>query len=230
MDGPGTRLTVFLAGCGLRCQYCHNPDTFSARGGRPVALDDLVTRARRYRGVFRATGGGLTVSGGEPLMQPVFVARLLRAAKELGIHTCLDTSGALGDRADAALLRDVDLVLLDIKSGLPGLYREVTGGELEPTLRFGRRLTERGIPVWVRFVLVPGLTDGADNVAAVADHVAGLSSVQRVEVLPFHQMGREKWARLGLTYRLADTPVPSDSLVARVCRQFEDRGLLTYRG
>lgn len=228
VDGPGTRLTVFLSGCPMRCLYCHNPDTMFAAKGDPVLLPDLVARVRRYRGVFRATGGGLTVSGGEPLMQPAFLGRLLREAQELGVHTAVDTSGHLGDNASEELLDDVDLVLLDIKSGLPDTYRRTTGRELEPTLRFARRLTERGTEVWLRFVLVPGLTDAVENVEAVADVAAGMPNVSRVEVLPFHQMGRDKWATLGLDYRLADTPPPSPELLERTRGQFRARGLTTY--
>ncbi|WP_409484072.1 pyruvate formate-lyase-activating protein [Arsenicicoccus dermatophilus] len=228
VDGPGTRLTVFVAGCGLRCQYCHNPDTFVMARGEPVLLEDLVARLRRYRGVFQATHGGLTVSGGEPLMQPAFVGRLFHEARAMGIHTCLDTNGYLGANAPDALLDDVDLVLLDIKAGRPDTYREVTGVELKPTLRFSRRLAERGQAMWIRYVLVPGLTDAVPEVEAVAAHVATLGSVERVEVLPFHQMGRDKWESLGLTYRLADTPTPTAALLDRVRGQFRAYGLTTY--
>jgi pyruvate formate lyase activating enzyme len=228
VDGPGTRLTVFLAGCPLRCLYCHNPDTLKMKDGEPVAVDTLLTRVRRYLPVFRATGGGLTVSGGEPLMQPAFLGRLLRGAKEMGVHTTIDTSGFLGSHASEALLDDLDLVLLDIKSGLPETYRRTTGRELAPTLDFSRRLADRGNTMWIRFVLVPGLTDAYDNVAAVADHVAGLSTVERVEVLPFHQMGRDKWERLGMTYELGDTAAPEAALVERVREQFRERGLTVH--
>nr|WP_226925470.1 pyruvate formate-lyase-activating protein [Georgenia thermotolerans] len=228
VDGPGTRLTVFLAGCPLRCLYCHNPDTLKMKDGEPVAVEELLARVRRYLPVFRATGGGLTVSGGEPLMQPAFLGRLLRGAKEMGVHTTIDTSGFLGAHASEALLDDVDLVLLDIKSGLPETYTRTTGRELRPTLDFSRRLADRGTEMWIRFVLVPGLTDAPENVAAVADHVATLATVSRVEVLPFHNMGRDKWQRLGMAYELADTPAPSPELVERVRGQFRDRGLTVY--
>lgn len=228
VDGPGTRLTTFLSGCPLRCLYCHNPDTFHMRDGQAVQVDDLLERVRRYLPVFRATRGGLTVSGGEPLMQPAFVARLLEGAKALGVHTALDTSGYLGKSADDQLLAHVDLVLLDVKSGLPDVYQATTGRELAPTLEFGRRLDERGIEMWIRFVAVPGLTDAVDNVDAVADHVAEWSSVSRVEVLPFHQMGREKWDRLGQDYRLKDTPTPTLEVLERIRDQFRARGLTTY--
>jgi len=228
VDGPGTRLTAFLAGCPLRCLYCHNPDTMQMRRGEPVLATELLNRVARYRAVFGATGGGLTVSGGEPLMQPAFVARLLRGAKAMGIHTALDTSGFLGAACTDAMLDDIDLVLLDVKSGLPDTYRRVTGRDLQPTLDFGRRLAARGIQIWVRFVLVPGLTDDPANVEAVADYVAGLATVTRVEVLPFHQMGRDKWASLGMRYELEDTPAPSPELVERVREQFRSRALEVY--
>ena len=229
VDGPGTRMTVFLSGCPLRCLYCHNPDTMFAAKGQPVRLDDLVGRLKRYRMIFRTTGGGLTVSGGEPLMQPAFVGRLLHEAQQLGIHTAIDTSGFLGVNASDALLDDLNLVLLDIKSGIPEVYRKATGRELQPTLDFARRLSERGTEeVWIRFVLVPGLTDAVENVEAVADVVEQISVVTRVEVLPFHQMGRDKWATLELPYELADTSPPSKELTERVRNQFRARGITTY--
>lgn len=228
VDGPGTRLTTFLAGCPLRCLYCHNPDTMQMRRGDPVLADEVLGRLARYRAIFKATGGGLTISGGEPLMQPAFVRRLLRGAKELGIHTAIDTSGFLGASCSDEMLDDIDLVLLDVKSGLPETYRRVTGRDLQPTLDFGARLAERGVEIWVRFVLVPGLTDEVANVAAVADYVATLSTVTRVEVLPFHQMGRDKWASLGMDYELDETPPPTPELVERVRGQFRERGLAVF--
>lgn len=235
VDGPGTRLTTFLSGCPLQCLYCHNPDTLAMKDGHPVTSDELLARIARYRGVFRATGGGITLSGGEVLMQPAFAARILRGAKDLGIHTAIDTSGFLGAAATDAMLEDVDLVLLDVKSGDPDTYRRVTGRDLEPTLAFGRRLAEmpHGPEVWIRFVLVPGLTDDIDNVERVAEYAASLNeimpgTVTRVEVLPFHQMGRDKWAALGRDYQLGDTQPPSPALTERVRDQFRAHGLTTY--
>ncbi|MFF1529400.1 pyruvate formate-lyase-activating protein [Cellulomonas sp. NPDC058312] len=228
VDGPGTRLTTFLAGCPLRCLYCHNPDTMEMRRGEPVLAEELLRRIARYRGVFEVTGGGLTISGGEPLMQPAFVARVLRGAKELGVHTAIDTSGYLGAHCTDAMLDDLDLVLLDVKSGIPETYKKTTGRELQPTLDFGRRVAASGTEIWIRFVLVPGLTDAPENVDAVADYVATLSTVTRVEVLPFHQMGRDKWDSLGMPYELDETQPPSPELVARVRDQFRERGLTVY--
>ncbi len=228
VDGPGTRMTLFLSGCLLRCQYCHNPDTWKMRDGLLTTLDDLVTRVKRYKGVFDATGGGLTISGGEPLMQPAFVARIFEECHKLGVHTTLDTSGFLGKSASDTLLDNLDLVLLDVKSGIPETYREVTGRELAPTVAFGDRLAERKIPVWVRFVLVPGLTDAVDNVDAVAEIVARWPNVERVEVLPFHQMGEDKWDRLNLPYPLHGVHPPDNELQERVRDQFRARGLTVF--
>ncbi len=228
VDGPGTRLTVFLAGCPLRCLYCHNPDTMQMRRGEPVTADELLARIARYRGIFAVTGGGLTVSGGEPLMQPAFLGRVLRGAHAMGIHTAIDTSGFLGAHCTDEMLDDIDLVLLDVKSGDLGTYRRVTGRDLQPTLDFGRRLAASGTEIWIRFVLVPGVTDDPANVDAVADYVATLPTVSRVEVLPFHQMGRDKWETLGLRYELDGVRPPAPELVDRVRGQFRARALTVY--
>lgn len=230
VDGPGTRLTTFLSGCPLRCLYCHNPDTMEMRRGTDVTADEILGRVHRYRGVMKATGGGLTISGGEPLMQPAFVRRLLRGAKAMGVHTAIDTSGYLGAHCSDEMLDDIDLVLLDVKSGDPETYQRVTGRPLAPTLEFGRRLAARGgTEIWVRFVLVPGLTDDEENVEKVAAYVASLgAAVTRVEVLPFHQMGRDKWAELGMRYELEDTQPPSVELTERVRDQFRSHGLTVY--
>lgn len=238
VDGPGTRLTVFLSGCPLRCSYCHNPDTMRADSGVFTPLSELVAKLDRYRRIFTATGGGLTISGGEPLFQMEFTRHLLRAAKERGIHTAIDTSGFLGDRVDDELLDDVDLVLLDVKSGDPDTYQQVTGRDLAPTLRFGERLARRGTPMWVRFVAVPGLTTAPDNVRQVAETVAAWQQlgveaghaevIQRVDCLPFHNMGADKWAALGLPYSLAEAVPPTPDEMAAVREPFLARDLTTY--
>jgi pyruvate formate lyase activating enzyme len=229
LDGPGTRLTVFLSGCVLRCQYCHNPDTWRLSDGKLTTLDDLMDRITRRAAALKIMHGGVTLSGGEPLIQRPFVTNVLRRCKELGLHTALDTSGFLGMRAEDELLDLVDLVLLDVKAGLPETYRTVTGRELAPTLRFGRRLRDRGTPIWIRYVLVPGLTDGEDDVRIVADYAASLGDVvERVEVLPFHQMGKNKWKALEIPYPLENTMPPSDESVTQVQETFRSRGLLTF--
>ena len=229
VDGPGTRMTIFLNGCPLRCLYCHNPDTFLMKDGEPVTADELLRRMKRYRGVFRASGGGVTLSGGEVLMQPAFAARLLAGAKAMGIHTCIDTSGYLGARCTEEMLDNIDLVLLDVKSGDEETYKKVTGRELAPTIAFGDRLAARGIEMWVRFVLVPDLTDDPANVENVARIVERWgSAVTRVEVLPFHQMGADKWSALGLDYRLRDTTPPDPELVESTRAIFRSHGFTVH--
>ncbi|MFD7729780.1 pyruvate formate-lyase-activating protein [Kitasatospora phosalacinea] len=226
VDGPGTRFTVFLAGCPLNCLYCHNPDTMRMRNGKRTGADEVVAEASKYTAFIHAAGGGATVSGGEPLLQPEFSGELFHRFKhELGLHTALDTSGFLGARAGDGLLADVDLVLLDVKSWDGGLYRRLTGQRLDPTLDFARRLADLGKEVWVRFVLVPGLTDPADNVDGVAAFAASLGNVSRVDVLPFHKLGAAKWAALGREFTLADTPVPSAGQVRAAREVFAAHGL-----
>jgi pyruvate formate lyase activating enzyme len=229
VNGPGTRFTLFLSGCPLRCQYCQNPDMWRLGDGRKVTLGRMVDEIGKYARFLRTARGGITVSGGEPMLQIRFLEALLRRCKEdLGLHTAVDTSGFLGDRASDEFLDLVDLFLLDIKSGDAATYHLVTSAELDPTLRFARRLSERGRPMWIRFVLVPGLTDDAENVEPIAAFAGGLGNVQRVDVLPFHQMGRFKWERLGLNYTLNDVKPPPIEVVEQACATFRAAGLTAY--
>ena len=211
VDGPGIRFVGFLTGCLLRCQYCHNPDTWHKHNGHPVTVAQAMREIGKYAQVLKISQGGLTLSGGEPMVQRPFAMQIFRRCKQLGLHTCIDTSGRLGDRFTDEELMDIDLNLLDIKSGDPAIYEKVTRQPLAPTLEYARRLSALGRPMWVRFVLVPGLTDDYDNVEKVADICAGLKSLERVEILRFHQMGRDKWHKLGLEYPLenVDPPTPS---------------------
>ncbi len=228
VDGPGLRFVLFTTGCFLRCQYCHNPDTWHLKNGKAMTVDEMMAEIGKYARYLKVGRGGLTISGGEPVVQKNFVARIFRRCKELGIHTALDTAGLLGEQVDDAMLADIDLVILDIKSSNPETYLEVTGKELEPTLAFARRLSDMGKPLWVRFVLVPGLTDDPENVRGVAEIAASLKSLERVEILPFHQMGKPKWESLGLEYKLADTQPPSAELIKKVQEEFSSRGLKVY--
>ncbi|MER7007723.1 pyruvate formate-lyase-activating protein [Dactylosporangium sp. NPDC000555] len=228
VDGPGTRFVAFLSGCPLRCLYCQNPDTWRMRDGTATTAGAVLDTARGFAAFARTTGGGMTVSGGEPLLQPAFTRALFAGAKELGLHTALDTSGALGARAGEDLLDLTDLVLLDIKSWDPAHYRRLTGGEVRPTLDFARRLAARGTPVWVRYVLVPGVTDDPGDVDGVAGFAAGLGNVERVDVLPFHRLGAAKYDRLGIPFPLRDTAPPDRDLVDRVRDRFRDAGLVAY--
>lgn len=226
VDGPGTRFVTFLAGCPLTCLYCHNPDTMRMRNGRRTSADAVIAEARKYTRFISASGGGATISGGEPLLQPVFAGELLHRMKnDLGLHTALDTSGFLGARATDALLRDVDLVLLDIKSWDRATYKKVTGRPLEPTLDFARRLADLGKEVHLRFVLVPGLTDARENVEGVAAFASGLGNVSRVDVLPFHKLGESKWEALDKPFTLHDTPSPTAAQVDGARAVFEAHGL-----
>jgi pyruvate formate lyase activating enzyme len=213
-----------MSGCLLRCLYCHNPDTWHLKDGTRLSLKRVEQALRPYAAALQAMGGGLTISGGEPLVQVHFTKRLFASAQRMGLHTALDTSGFLGVRADDDYLRHVDLVLLDIKSWDPATYRRTTGQDLRPTLDFAERLAGLGKPVWARFVLVPGLTDDPANVEGIARFIAPMRNVEWVEVLPFHQMGTFKWKAMGLTYELLDHPSPSPDLIARVLGQFRQAG------
>lgn len=205
VDGPGTRMTVFMSGCPLRCQYCQNPDTWKMRDGKPVYYEAMVKKIERYVDLFKATHGGITFSGGESMMQPAFVSRVFRAAKEMGVHTCLDTSGFLGASYTDDMLDDIDLCLLDVKSGDEKTYKKVTGGILQPTIDFGQRLAKAGKKIWVRFVLVPGLTSSEENVENVAKICESFGdAVEHIDVLGFHQLGRPKWHMLNIPYPLED--------------------------
>jgi pyruvate formate lyase activating enzyme len=172
--------------------------------------------------------GGVTLSGGDPMVQKAFVTQVFRRCKALGLHTAMETAGRLGDRLSDQELQDIDLEILDIKGGDPATFQEVCGHPLKPTLEFARRLAALGRPAWVRFVLVPGLTDGHDNVEKLADLVAPLKNVERVEILRFHQMGRDKWRKLGIPYALENFEPPSAELTERVRGQFRSRGLTVY--
>lgn len=226
VNGPGVRYTVYMSGCALRCLYCHNPDTWEMRLGDHTDVETVLEDIGKYADFIKVSGGGLTVSGGEPLLQPRFVAALFGAVKERwGMSTVLDTSGNLGARATDDLLDLTDLVLLDIKSGDPETYRRVTSGELAPTLEFARRLSDRGNHMWVRYVLVPGLTDAPENIGAVADFVATLSGVDRVEIMPYHEFGEQKYEALGWPYRLAGVAPPTKQQVRDAQEIFRSRAL-----
>jgi pyruvate formate lyase activating enzyme len=209
-----------LSGCPLRCLYCHNPDTWCKRDGTETELKELADLMRRYQPFIGCAGGGFTVSGGEPLQQPAFTRALLEAAQDAGLHTALDTSGFLGRRADDELIEACDLVLLDIKAGSDATHRRLTRRPLAPTLEFAERLAAHGTPVWVRYVLVPDLTDDPREVDRVATFAAGLGNVERVDVLPFHKLGAPKYEQLGIPFPLADTPVPGRELVQSVRARF----------
>jgi pyruvate formate lyase activating enzyme len=225
VDGPGIRVVAWTAGCHWRCQYCHNPDTWSMSNGMAVPLAVAVEELRKYRHGLKVMHGGFTLTGGEPLVQDRFAVKLLAAARKMGIHTALNSNGNLHERISDDEMRNVDLGIQDIKSWDAGRHLKLTGKEIGPTLDFARRWAALKIPIWLRLVVVPGLTDDPEDVAGIAKFAASLGNVQRVDVLPFHQMGRYKWEKLGLDYALHDTKPPSNELIQRVIAQFKAEGL-----
>ncbi|MGB7857227.1 MAG: pyruvate formate-lyase-activating protein [Pseudolabrys sp.] len=223
-DGPGVRVVLFVSGCLLRCTYCHNPDTWHLKDGTYISAQQVLDRLAGFASAIKALDGGLTISGGEPMVQLAFTKRIFAGAKKMGLHTAIETSGFLGDRADDSYLSVLDLVLLDIKSSNPDTYRKVTGRDLAPTLRFAERLASIGKPARVRFTLVPGQTDDPANVEGIAKFVAPMKNVEWVEVQPFHQMGAFKWKAMNLEYKCADTPPAPPELTKRVIEQFRAAG------
>jgi pyruvate formate lyase activating enzyme len=225
VDGPGIRVVAWTAGCMWRCLYCHNPDTWTMTNGMPITIAQATEQLRKYRQGLKVMGGGFTLSGGEPLMQHRFAVKLFTAARGMGIHTTLDTNGYYGTRLTDEELGAIDLVMLDLKTWDPERHKRLTGMDVGPTLDFARRLGAARRPMWVRYVLVPGLTDDANDVDRIARFAASLGNVERVDVLPFHQMGRYKWERLGLAYELQATESPSVDLVERTLAIFKAQGL-----
>lgn len=228
VDGPGVRVVAWTTGCMFRCVYCHNPDTWTMSNGVPVTIARATEELRKYRRGLKVMSGGFTLSGGEPLMQHRFAVKLFAAVRAMGVHTALDTNGNYGDCLTDAELETIDLVLLDIKSWDPDRHRRLTGMDIGPTLDFARRLAARGRPIWLRYVLIPGLTDDADDMRNVARFAAGLGNVERADVLPFHQMGRYKWKELDMEYQLQNVEPPSAALVERALASFREAGLKAY--
>lgn len=217
VDGPGVRFVVFVSGCPFRCSYCHNPDTWASPPAFELSAEAVLMKALRYR-EYWGREGGLTVSGGEPMAQSEFVAELFEAAHREGVTTCLDTAAGPFDRGDAAvtrLLAATDTVLLDLKAFGADRHRELTGSDNAPVLACARYLAERGIPVWIRRVLVPGVTDDEVDLRRTGEFVRTLGNVRRVEVLPYHAMGAGKWKSLGLDYPLEGVESPTEAAVAR---------------
>ncbi len=227
VDGPGVRFVVFMQGCRMRCAYCHNPDTWKEDRGDLMSPEDVLKKALRYR-TYWGDAGGITVSGGEPLLQTAFVTELFTLAKAEGVHTTLDTAGEPWGEATAEaidrLLAVTDLVLLDIKHIDPEQHRRLTGKPLANILDFARHLSDIAKPVWIRHVLVPGWTDEDAALAKLRGFVDTLSNVQRVEVLPFHNLARWKWQELGIPYRLSDAEPPAKDRILNARRLLKASG------
>ena len=212
VDGPGIRFVVFMQGCPMRCKYCHNPDTWGFSGGTEYTAEQVAKNALRYKNYF-ANGGGVTVSGGEPLLQIAFVKELFTILKANGIHTALDTSGTVYSRGNKdeidELLKVTDLVLLDIKHINPQEHKALTGRDNDNILAFATHLSEMGKPMWIRHVLVPGITDNDEYLTQLSTFINSLNTVEKVEVLPYHTMGVVKYKSLGLDYPLEGIQPPT---------------------
>ena len=202
VDGPGIRFVLFLQGCHLKCKYCHNRDTWDIKGGNYASLDDIFNKIMRYKNYIHPNGG-VTITGGEPLLQVNFLIELFTKLKKEGIHTCIDTSGMVSLTDDIKkLLSMTDLVLLDIKHIDDDKCKELVGLSNKLELAFARYLSDNNIPVWIRQVLIPGYTDDEKDLIKLRDFINSLSNVQKVEILPYHNLGKHKWTKLGYKYEL----------------------------
>ena len=223
-DGPGIRFVLFLQGCPLRCLYCHNVDTWNIKAKKIVMTpEEVMKEILKVKGFIKS--GGVTVSGGEPLLQPEFVKKLFIKCKENGIHTALDTSGFIFTEKVKEVLEYTDLVLLDIKHINPAKYMELTSVSIENTLKFVKYLNKTEKKTWVRYVLVPGYSDDEDDLSKWAKFVSQFNNIERVDILPFHQMGGYKWEEVGKEYKLKDTPTPTKDQIKRAEEIFASYGL-----
>ena len=215
VDGPGIRFVLFLQGCSLQCKYCHNRDTWDMNGGSYKSLDDIFEKIIRYKN-YICPNGGVTVTGGEPLLQVKFLIELFEKLKKENIHTCIDTSGMVAITEDIkTLLSLTDLVLLDIKHIDPVKSKNLVGFSNEKELAFSKYLSDNGIHMWIRQVLIPGYTDDESDLLKLKDFISGLKTVDKIEILPYHDMGKYKWKELGLKYELDDVRVANDDDVKR---------------
>lgn len=224
LDGPGIRFVVFLQGCPLRCKYCHNPDTWGCREGKKMYSTEVVSDILKYKNYIKT--GGVTVSGGEPLLQSDFVAEILKLCHDNGIHTCIDTSGIVPVEACKKAVDEADLLLLDIKHIDTEKCKDVTGQGNENALRLLDYCQQHSKDVWIRYVLVTGLTDDKDDIEKMAQYLSGFSVVKKTELLPFHKMGEFKWKQLGLDYTLENTLEPTKDLINEVKNIFSRYGLV----
>ena len=208
VDGPGVRYVVFFQGCPMRCKYCHNPDTWNFSGGKEVTAQELLKEYNSYKEFLKS--GGITATGGEPLAQPEFLAEFFALAKENNIHTCLDTSGAVynPDKPQKIdeVLKYTDLVMLDIKHIFNEQHKELTGMENTNILEFAKHISQLGIDIWIRHVVVPDITDNEDELFALGRFISHLKTLKAIDVLPYHDMAKQKYQNLGIEYPLPDTP------------------------
>ncbi len=221
-DGPGTRCVVFCQGCSFRCLYCHNPDTWACNRGTKMTAQEVAAKAIRYKSYY-GSKGGITLSGGEPLMQPEFVAEILRICRENEIHTALDTAGRTPDDGVKQVLQYTDLVLLDIKHCDPAKFEYITGYDIQGTLDFLEYITSKEIEFWVRQVIVPGINDNERDIDMLADMLKGRPSLGRIELLPYHTLGIDKWKQMGVDYRLENVPAVDNETITRLNARIRDK-------
>lgn len=224
VDGPGIRFVIFMQGCALRCQFCHNPDTWDTTKGTEYTSEELMDEIIKYKSYMQFSGGGVTFTGGEPLLQSEFILEVCELCKKQDISVAIDTSGFVWNDVVKQILDYTDIVLLDIKNYNPMVYETVTGVSLTPTLKFLDYLKENNINTWIRYVLVPQLTDNLDSVRKLSDHLDHYPNVTKIELLGFHKMGEFKWKELGLDYKLSNTREPSEELLQEVKTIFESNG------
>ena len=222
VDGPGIRFVVFMQGCSLKCKYCHNRDTWDLCGGTEYTLEEVLTRIEKYKNYFIPSGGGVTFSGGEPLLQLKFLLKIIPILKKEGIHVAIDTSGNFNLTEDIKKVIDLaDLFLLDIKCINDEICKDLTGVSNKKELAFARYLSDINKPMWIRQVLVPGITDKKDDLLKLKDFINSLNSVKKVEILPYHDMGKFKWEKLGFKYPLEGVPVATSEDVLRAKKILE---------
>jgi pyruvate formate lyase activating enzyme len=221
VDGPGIRFIIFTQGCPLRCKYCHNPDTWKLSDGKDSDSESLISEIKKYRSYMEFSGGGVTITGGEPLMQSEFVSEIFKRCKEEAIHTALDTSGQASIDIAKKVLDYTDLVLLDLKSINPNIFKDLTKADLEPSIEFLNYLREQNIKTWIRHVVVPGITDNLIDLENLAKFIAPYENIEQIELLPFHKMGEFKWESLGYNYELNDVVEPSNDLMEKSIEIFK---------
>lgn len=217
VDGPGIRFVIFMQGCALKCKYCHNRDTWDIHGGTLISVDELLDKIERYKTYILPSGGGVTVTGGEPLLQAKFLISLFKELKKRKIPTAIDTSGMVDITEDIKeLLSLTDLVLLDIKHINDEKCKDLVGFSNKKELEFARYLSDNNIPVWIRQVIVPGITDNEEDLIELKEFIASLSNVKKVELMPYHELGKFKWENLGLKYELENIPSATSEDISRV--------------
>ncbi|EQK48124.1 MULTISPECIES: pyruvate formate-lyase-activating protein [Paraclostridium] len=228
VDGPGIRFILFMQGCPLRCKYCHNRDTWDVKGGTEYTTDEIIEQVKKYSSYMKFSGGGLTVSGGEATLQPEFLKDLFKKAQENEIHTCLDTSGFVNIDVIDPVLDYTNLVLLDLKHMVPEKCKDLVGVSIDKTLELAKHLSDRNIPVWIRHVLVPGITDDRENLELMGKFISTLKNVDRVELLPYHTLGVHKWENMGFEYELKDVPDATSEDIEKASKILAEFGVITH--